>query len=85
MMEEDRPAGFNRWQAIYPVYLNSSRSGKDGRRIPVNAAVPNPTVAEIMDAMGEMGFTKETNIVSESKVQGCAFLNIIEHSRPRFV
>ena len=68
-MEEDRPAGFNRWQAIYPVYLNSSRSGKDGRRIPLTAAVPNPTVAEIMDAMGEMGFTKETNIVSESKVQ----------------
>ena len=66
-MIEDLPEGYEKWQSIYPVYLNSSRSLKEGRRLPLAKAVKNPTAAEIFEAMNEMGFT-DNNIRKESKV-----------------
>lgn len=66
-MLEDLPEGYMKWQSIYPVYLNSARSLKEGRRLPVNQSVKNPTAAEILEAMNGMGFN-ENNIRKESKV-----------------
>eukprot|EP00088_Acartia_fossae_P009566 TRINITY_DN14661_c0_g1_i1.p1 TRINITY_DN14661_c0_g1~~TRINITY_DN14661_c0_g1_i1.p1 ORF type:complete len:162 (-),score=25.46 TRINITY_DN14661_c0_g1_i1:50-535(-) len=36
-----------RWVCIYPAYMNSKKSLKDGRRIPKDKAVDTPTYQEI--------------------------------------
>ncbi|KAK7095993.1 signal recognition particle 19 kDa protein-like [Littorina saxatilis] len=42
---EDR----ERWICIYPAYINSRKTVKEGRRIPKEKAVDNPTYTEIRD------------------------------------
>jgi len=40
---------------IYPQYLNSKLSRSEGRRIPLNIAVPNPSIDEILKAAEDLG------------------------------
>jgi len=35
---------------LWPVYFDSSKTRKEGRRVPKNIAVPNPNLAEIQKA-----------------------------------
>jgi len=63
------PSGSHHWNSIYPVYLNSARSVKNGRRIPTQMAVQNPTVAEIIDAMTTLGFALDKDMIKEDKVR----------------
>lgn len=35
---------------IYPPYIDSKKSRKDGRKIPLKHAVPNPSIDEILRA-----------------------------------
>jgi len=45
-----------RWICIYPAYLNSTKSLKDGRRIPKEKAVDTPTYEEIKMVLDEAKF-----------------------------
>ncbi|KAH9518818.1 signal recognition particle 19kDa [Bulinus truncatus] len=45
-----------RWICIYPAYLNSKKTLKEGRRVPKAKAVENPVVAEIRDVCAAAGF-----------------------------
>lgn len=42
---------FSRWICIYPAYINSKKSRKEGRKIPRNICVENPTFQEIKDVL----------------------------------
>ncbi|KAF2461936.1 signal recognition particle protein [Lineolata rhizophorae] len=44
-----------RWQCLYPIYFDSSRSRAEGRRVGKEAAVPNPLAREIVDAVHSLG------------------------------
>ncbi|KAI6182341.1 hypothetical protein M3Y97_00369800 [Aphelenchoides bicaudatus] len=44
-----------RWVCVYPVYLNSKRTLENGRRIPKDKAVEDPTVGEIVDILKHAG------------------------------
>uniref|UniRef100_A0A8C0BLS9 Signal recognition particle 19 kDa protein n=2 Tax=Buteo japonicus TaxID=224669 RepID=A0A8C0BLS9_9AVES len=41
---------------IYPAYLNNKKTIAEGRRIPIDKAVENPTSAEIQDVCAAVGF-----------------------------
>ena len=41
---------------IYPAYLDASRSRSEGRRVPLDAAVEEPTVEEIAKAVQQVGY-----------------------------
>ncbi len=40
---------------IYPAYIDSTLSRKEGRRVPRELAVPNPRVEEIVEACEKLG------------------------------
>lgn len=42
---------FHRWICIYPAYINSKKTLAEGRRIPKEKAVENPTHQEIRDVL----------------------------------
>lgn len=44
-----------RWNIIYPAYLNSNRTLASGRRIPQSKAVADPRWQEIKDALESVG------------------------------
>ncbi|KIH44476.1 signal recognition particle domain protein, partial [Ancylostoma duodenale] len=44
-----------RWIVIYPTYLNSKKTTLQGRKIPKQLAVENPTSAEIHDVLAATG------------------------------
>lgn len=44
-----------RWICIYPAYINSKKTIKEGRRIPKDKAVENPTYQEIRDVLAAAG------------------------------
>ncbi|BES95107.1 Signal recognition particle 19 kDa [Nesidiocoris tenuis] len=44
-----------RWICIYPAYLNSKKTIKEGRRVPKDKAVENPTHQEIRDVLSATG------------------------------
>lgn len=46
---------FARWICIYPAYLNSKKTIKEGRRVPKDKAVENPTHQEIRDVLSATG------------------------------
>ncbi|KAK0054731.1 signal recognition particle 19 kDa protein [Biomphalaria pfeifferi] len=46
-----------RWICIYPAYLNSKKTLKEGRRIPKTKAIENPAATEIRDVCASAGFT----------------------------
>jgi signal recognition particle subunit SRP19 len=41
---------------IWPVYLDRAASRSDGRRVPLDDAVADPTVDEIAAAVGQVGY-----------------------------
>jgi signal recognition particle subunit SRP19 len=41
---------------IWPAYLDSDLSRSDGRRVPEEMAVPEPTVEEIAQAVQQVGY-----------------------------
>uniref|UniRef100_A0A914I1J7 Signal recognition particle 19 kDa protein n=1 Tax=Globodera rostochiensis TaxID=31243 RepID=A0A914I1J7_GLORO len=45
-----------RWVAIYPLYINATKSLAQGRRIAKAKAVDNPTCQEIFDVLSHAGF-----------------------------
>ncbi|XP_046989401.1 signal recognition particle 19 kDa protein [Schistocerca americana] len=44
-----------RWICIYPAYINSKKTRAEGRRIPRENAVENPTHQEIRDVLSSAG------------------------------
>ena len=54
-----KPVGYATWQSIYPLYINSKRSLKCGRRLSRESAVENPTIDEILQALTQIGFKNE--------------------------
>lgn len=42
---------FLRWVCIYPAYINSKKSRQEGRRIPKENCIENPTFQEIKDVL----------------------------------
>uniref|UniRef100_A0A4W3JFY2 Signal recognition particle 19 kDa protein n=1 Tax=Callorhinchus milii TaxID=7868 RepID=A0A4W3JFY2_CALMI len=53
-----------RFICIYPAYINNKKTLSDGRRIPVEKAVENPTFGEIRDVCTAAGL----NVVVENKL-----------------
>ncbi|XP_035744351.1 signal recognition particle 19 kDa protein [Egretta garzetta] len=54
-----RPVPFKarkRFICIYPAYLNNKKTIAEGRRIPIDKAVENPTSTEIQDVCAAVGF-----------------------------
>jgi signal recognition particle subunit SRP19 len=41
---------------IWPVYIDASKSRSEGRRVPLDVAVEEPTVDEIADAVQQVGY-----------------------------
>ncbi|MEF8888075.1 MAG: signal recognition particle subunit SRP19 [Haloarculaceae archaeon] len=41
---------------IWPAYLDADLSRSEGRRVPEDLAVPEPTVDEIAEAVGQVGY-----------------------------
>ncbi|XP_006627071.1 signal recognition particle 19 kDa protein [Lepisosteus oculatus] len=58
------PAEKERFICIYPAYLNSKKTIAEGRRIPVEKAVENPTCTEMRDVLTAAGF----NVLVENKM-----------------
>jgi signal recognition particle subunit SRP19 len=44
---------------VWPAYFDSTKTRKDGRRIPKSLAVPSPKILEIKDAAEKIGFECE--------------------------
>jgi signal recognition particle subunit SEC65 len=36
---------------VYPCYINSAKTGSEGRKLPVDKSVENPTTPEIYDVV----------------------------------
>jgi signal recognition particle subunit SRP19 len=41
---------------IWPAYIDAEKSRAEGRRVPEDAAVPDPTVDEIAKAVQQVGY-----------------------------
>ncbi|XP_005102558.1 signal recognition particle 19 kDa protein [Aplysia californica] len=46
-----------RWICVYPAYLNSRKTLKEGRKVPKAKAIDNPVCAEIRDVCAAAGLT----------------------------
>ncbi|XP_047448961.1 signal recognition particle 19 kDa protein [Mugil cephalus] len=57
------PADKERFVCLYPVYINSKKTLAEGRRIPTEKAVENPSCAEIKDVLTAAGM----NVLVENK------------------
>ncbi|ROL53699.1 Signal recognition particle 19 kDa protein [Anabarilius grahami] len=53
-----------RFLCIYPAYINSKKTLAEGRRIPAEKAVENPSCAEIRDVLTAAGL----NVLLENKM-----------------
>ncbi|MEM3622411.1 MAG: signal recognition particle subunit SRP19/SEC65 family protein [Candidatus Bathyarchaeia archaeon] len=49
---------------IWPAYFDSTKTRKEGRRVPKNLAVPSPKILELKEAVEKIGL--EYEIVSDS-------------------
>ena len=49
---------------VYPQYIDSTKSRREGRRIPREQAVPHPSIEEIVRAAEELGLNP---IVEEAR------------------
>ncbi|XP_051925082.1 signal recognition particle 19 kDa protein [Hippocampus zosterae] len=58
------PADKERFICVYPVYINSKKTLAEGRRIPAEKAVENPSCAEIRDVLTAAG----VNVLVENKM-----------------
>ena len=52
---------YKRWQCLYPLYFDASRTRAEGRRVAKGLAVENPLAREIVDAVQLLGL----NVVFE--------------------
>jgi len=43
-------------KVIWPAYLDAERTRDEGRRVPAESAVPDPTVQEIAEAVKQVGY-----------------------------
>ncbi|XP_038559313.1 signal recognition particle 19 kDa protein [Micropterus salmoides] len=60
----ENPADKERFICIYPVYINSKKTLAEGRRIPAEKAVENPSCSEIRDVLTAAGM----NVYMENKL-----------------
>lgn len=44
------------WKMFYPMYFNIDYSHGEGRRLPKNLCLKNPTIHEIYDGLKALGF-----------------------------
>jgi signal recognition particle subunit SRP19 len=44
---------------IWPAYFDSTKTRKDGRRVPKNLAVPSPRIAEVKEAAEKLDLPHE--------------------------
>ncbi|TRY96756.1 hypothetical protein DNTS_014484 [Danionella cerebrum] len=58
------PADKERFLCLYPAYINSKKTLAEGRRIPAEKAVENPSCAEIRDVLSAAGL----NVLVENKM-----------------
>lgn len=58
------PADKLRFVSLYPVYINNKKTLAEGRRIPTEKAVENPSCAEIRDVLTAAGM----NVYVENKM-----------------
>ncbi|XP_018613806.1 signal recognition particle 19 kDa protein [Scleropages formosus] len=58
------PADKERFLCLYPAYINSKKTIAEGRRIPTEKAVENPTCCEIRDVLTAAGL----NVFVENKM-----------------
>ena len=49
---------------IWPIYFDSSKTRKNGRRVPKNLAVQSPKITELKEATDKLGLKNEINIES---------------------
>merc|ERR1719470_372941 len=56
-----------RFICIYPAYLNSKKSLSEGRRVPKEKAVENPTHQEICMVLDDAGYAPGTQYILEGK------------------
>ncbi|XP_029685294.1 signal recognition particle 19 kDa protein isoform X1 [Takifugu rubripes] len=61
----ENPADKERFICIYPVYINSKKTLAEGRRIPSEKAVENPSCSEIRDVLTAAGL----NVLVEKRPQ----------------
>ncbi len=47
---------------IWPVYFDSSKARKNGRRVPKNLAVQLPKITEVKDAADRLGLKSEVKL-----------------------
>jgi signal recognition particle subunit SRP19 len=47
---------------IWPIYFDSAKTRKDGRRVPKNMAVQSPKITEIKEAADKLGLQNEINL-----------------------
>ena len=57
-------------QIFWVDYFNSSLSRADGRKVPTNQAVKNPTLDELAKAIGRLGFEAEVATATHPKRVG---------------
>ena len=43
-------------KVVWPAYLDAGRTRREGRRVPADAAVEEPTVDEIAEAVRQVGY-----------------------------
>jgi signal recognition particle subunit SRP19 len=47
---------------IWPIYFDTNRTRKEGRRVPKNIAVQSPRIDELKQAVDKLGLKNEINI-----------------------
>jgi signal recognition particle subunit SRP19 len=47
---------------IWPIYFDSSKTRKKGRRVPKNLAVQSPKITELKEATDKLGLKNEINL-----------------------
>lgn len=55
-MSVDNSANISRWVVIYPSYLDKKKTVAEGRRVPLDVAVENPSLTEIYNCVKKLGF-----------------------------
>uniref|UniRef100_A0A915L711 Signal recognition particle 19 kDa protein n=1 Tax=Romanomermis culicivorax TaxID=13658 RepID=A0A915L711_ROMCU len=64
MASKKLPSDESRWICVYPAYINIKKSKAEGRRIPKNVAVENPTSQEMLDVCKSASL----NVILERKM-----------------
>lgn len=47
---------------IYPAYLDANLTRREGRRVPLHMAVPNPSIESIVSACKDLGLNPEVEV-----------------------